>query len=348
MHSSGRGDFAGNLEEVPFPPGGTTTWATACRTRSQTDGYYVHKIPLSYSLLSTSQGSNNVGAFTAAGATYLINSASGAVYGLAADGPVAISANGQEHYPVYNNNAQITAEKCEVDSCNQHVGQGGGPAHLHGDPFGTYCMYSNASYVDSVNGHPPQTGWSFDGPSIYGRYLSTTALGQSVPLDDCGGHAHGSYEYHYHAQVTTETTSSGIPSNFGVAAGQSYPSFSGGVYKCYKADISVGAQPYFFVSDKTNQALYQPCCSGTQKYVAAGITLATTASSPQPAPSGCSASKTLAAWLITVIVVSSVVFVALVAFAVWWFKFRVASDSVVDASVSGNDMEMSEKRQETA
>jgi hypothetical protein len=33
---------------------------------------------------------------------------------------------------------------CEVDACNEHVGQGAGQPHLHGDPFheidGT-CMY---------------------------------------------------------------------------------------------------------------------------------------------------------------------------------------------------------------
>jgi hypothetical protein len=58
------------------------------------------------------------------------------------------------------------------------VGQGGGAPHLHGDPFGSYpgmCLYSKANY-SSLSAHPPQIGWSRDGYSIYGRYLSRCAV----------------------------------------------------------------------------------------------------------------------------------------------------------------------------
>jgi hypothetical protein len=96
---TGKGDFNGNLDAVPYPPGGTVNGA-ACRTRTQSEGYYITKIPLSYTLLSTASGTNNVAAFQAAGATYLQHATSGAVYGLAADGPVALSAAGQQIYPV--------------------------------------------------------------------------------------------------------------------------------------------------------------------------------------------------------------------------------------------------------
>ncbi len=123
-------------------------------------------------------------------------------------GAVAFTSDGQEIYPLYNNRAEVTLEACEVDSCNQHVGGGGGAAHLHGDPFGSWCTYSEANY-SSLDAHPPQIGWSLDGPSIYGRHLSTNAPGYNVALDDCGGHDHGTYGYHYHAQVYTEVTDSG-------------------------------------------------------------------------------------------------------------------------------------------
>ena len=33
--------------------------------------------------------------------------------------------------------------KCEVDACNEHVGQGGGQPHFHGDSFG--CQYTAAA-----------------------------------------------------------------------------------------------------------------------------------------------------------------------------------------------------------
>ena len=45
---------------------------------------------------------------------------------------------------------------------------------------------------------------------VYGRYLSTSAPGYSVALDDCGGHVHDSYGYHYHAQVLNITSSAAL------------------------------------------------------------------------------------------------------------------------------------------
>lgn len=303
IHSTGLGNFEGNLDEIPFPPGGTSTWGTGCRTRSQYQGYKITKIPLTFTLLPTSTGTNNVATYQSAGAEYLKNT--NVVYGLAADGPIALSVNGQEHFPVFNNNAQITAEKCEVDSCNQHVGQGGGPAHLHGDPYGPHCMYDHGDYVGGNTSHPPVTGWGLDGPLIYGRYLDATAPGASVVLDDCGGHIHDAFPYHYHAQVTSEMTDAGIPQSFGIAGGQSYPSFSGGVYKCFKADIS--KQSAFFKDFSADATNYQPCCDGTQAYVAPGITLSTVASAAQAAPAGCNPTRTLAAWIILTIVVAIVV-----------------------------------------
>ena len=54
-------------------------------------------------------------------------------------------------FPIYNNRAVYTPQQCEVDSCNEHVGQGGGQPHLHGDPFGdeapTKCLYGPSNYT---------------------------------------------------------------------------------------------------------------------------------------------------------------------------------------------------------
>ena len=183
---------------------------------------------------------------------------------------------------------------------------------MHGDSFGPYCMYSNTSYRNGLRGHPPQTGWSMDGPALYGRYLSESAPGYNVSLDDCGGHTHDSYDYHYHAQITTEITNSGIPSNFGVPAGLAYASFSAGVYKCYRADLSSQAG-YFNHNDLT---LVQPCCESPQAYLAPGITLTTTAGSPAGPPSSCNAQSGMKSWLILVIVASCVLPVLLVAIAI--------------------------------
>lgn len=97
---------------------------------------------------------------------------------------VGMAVNGQSIFPVWNNRGLYTPSLCEVDSCQEHVGQGGGQPHFHGDPFGdedstsgapTRCLYGPSNYtsVDGVGGdtaaHPPVIGFAFDGHLIYGR-----------------------------------------------------------------------------------------------------------------------------------------------------------------------------------
>jgi hypothetical protein len=72
--SSGKGDFKGNLDEIPFPPGGSSTWGTACRTRTQSAGWYSTKIPLKYTLLPSAVSTNNVAVFKANNAEHLVAS----------------------------------------------------------------------------------------------------------------------------------------------------------------------------------------------------------------------------------------------------------------------------------
>ena len=110
-------------------------------------------------------------------------------YALPSDAGIGISVTGQSIYPLYSNTLQITLESCEVDSCNEHVGQGGGQPHLHGDPFSATagkCLYSAENYTDSsgtqdLTVHPPVIGFSYDGPLIYGRYTSPTTRPGSAP-----------------------------------------------------------------------------------------------------------------------------------------------------------------------
>ena len=242
-------------------------------------------------------------------------------------GAIGISVAGQEIFPVFNNLATLAPQKCEVDTCNevrlisylslicypiydrtysiyilstifclclclclhftnQHVGGGGGQPHLHGDPFGSWCLYSARNYSRS-DVHPPQIGWAFDGMSIYGRHLSVDNIGYTIILDDCGGHIHDIYGYHYHAQVITALTDNGAVK--GQINGQPYYASTTGPYQCLKGDISKITN-YFggllvshtsVLPDTTTSM-----CSGTTNYyTASGIVL------PYSTPSSASPSQ---------------------------------------------------------
>jgi hypothetical protein len=130
-----------------------------------------------------------------------------------------------------------------------------------------------------------------DGYSIFGRYLDSTAPGQSVPLDDCGGHSHagGPTEYHYHAQLLEASGPDG-----------SFVAYIAGPYNCWKGDIAkvtnfwdtsakptattgYGAQR---LTSRSDYAQIQPCCGTSQYYAVDGITITgTTAAQPSPTPS---------------------------------------------------------------
>jgi hypothetical protein len=150
---------------------------------------------------------------------------------------------------------------------------------LQGDPFGKWCLYSEANYT-SLDSHPPLIGWSLDGPPIYGRYLHVNAPGYNIALDDCGGHAHGSLPYHYHAQVITAYTDAGCTER-SVPVGTPYAAYPPGVNKCWKGNIS--AIPDFW--SPRNSIHSRPCCGMTEYYVQTGVTLNTAAAAPAPGPS---------------------------------------------------------------
>jgi hypothetical protein len=117
----------------------------------------LYKIPLYPTALSTATNVNNVpGGFLGVGDVvggYLSDNNN--IYGMPTRGAMGVSIGGQDIYPVWNNRATATPQWCEVDTCNEHVGGGGGQPHLHGDPFGSWCLYSAANYSSSTV-HPPQ------------------------------------------------------------------------------------------------------------------------------------------------------------------------------------------------
>lgn len=314
-----------------YPPGGTSP--SGCRTRAASVGamkMQTNRVYLSPTLLSTAAATNNINVasiFTgAAGSdTSYMLSPTNVVYGLPTRGPVGTTIAGQEVYPVFNNRGLLTPENCEVDGCNQHVGGGGGPPHLHGDPFGPGCLYTAANY-SSLTAHPPLIAFNLDGYSTYGRHLSTLAPGYSDALDVCGGHSHGAYGYHYHTQVLRAQTS-GYGSNGNNNAGTDYPLMTPGVYQCFRGDLS--ADPNLNVASRTVSI---PCCSSTNKYVKAGFTYSPSAgggsSSGSTAATASVSSNTAA---IVGGVVGGLVGLAIIITLVWWFACKTVAPNVPPA-----------------
>lgn len=206
-----------------------------------------------------------------------------------------MAVNGQSIFPVYNNNAGYTPDKCEVDSCQEHVGQGGGQPHFHGDPFGDEdsdspspdtCLYGPSDYTNGPAGHPPVIGFAFDGHLIYGRYLDNTAPGFAAPLlDECGGHSHTEADvdengrslqiYHYHTQVFDRTCQSGSM----CAEGETFKVSTTGPYKCFKANLAAtvteGSSALLAATAsadyKTKDEMSYRCCGMTDYFMQTGV-----------------------------------------------------------------------------
>ena len=152
--------------------------------------------------------------------------------------------------------------------------QGGGQPHLHGDPFhstdGT-CLYGPANYT-SDSAHPPLWGFSLDGYNIYGRHLSANNEGYSMALDDCGGHTHGAYGYHYHSQVITAYASTGAQR--GVTTGAAYAVFPPGVFKCWRVHAAAPSAEHTQSLKRASTHTRARACPDTSQYFHAFIALA--------------------------------------------------------------------------
>ena len=261
VHSDLTGGFTPWLADIPNPPGGgedhdrtdQTDTGIFCQTGMESlyEEYGIYKFPLATNPLATDDYTNNLNLESFPNGCHRNNPGShmceragaGHDWGHPVRGPVGLTISGMEIFPVYNNMGYLEPQKCEVDSCNAHVGAGGGQTHIHGDPYGAWCMYDIDNYT-STNHHPPQIGWIFDGHGTFGRYLSPSSLGFDVPLDGCGGHDHDDIGYHYHAVAMEAVTDNGRynpPSptydDF-IAQGMPYIFTTPGPYVCLKGDIS--------------------------------------------------------------------------------------------------------------
>jgi hypothetical protein len=192
-------------------------------------------------------------------------------FGIPSASNVGTTITGQSLFPVFNNNGGYTPEKCEVDSCQSHVGQGGGPPHIHGDPFGATCLYSISNY-STLDVHPPLIGFAVDGYLIYGRHMSPTAVGASTVLDLCGGHDHDSMGYHYHTQVLMMTSGS-TGGNNAITKGLPYPISTTGPYFCFKGDLLATDSYWGSIRGPINDQKTQMCTGMTNYYLQQGFLL---------------------------------------------------------------------------
>ncbi len=239
------------VKDIPNPPG-----TNGCLLRSITKQSQTYKIPLKPKLLA--DGKKNV-------------LPSWPNHGIPMAGAIGVAKNGVPIYPSLDASDKDIWTACEADLCNAH-GREGADYHYHGDPYGPGCLYTEK---DIKNNHPGLIGFSIDGYSIYGRYTKASLAGESVALDDCGGHSHGSFGYHYHTQV--EETAS-------------FTKFWMGPKLCWKGDIltipkfwdkqnrqaeydNSKTRPPFTITDRNDVEEIKPCCQSTKGYLNVGIIL---------------------------------------------------------------------------
>lgn len=281
IHTLGQPNHATNLAGVPHPPGGgDKPYPQDCVTRSFVPQSQTFKIPLHYTLLADGRKNKVEGE--------LPNEV------LPMSGAIGVMINGMPIYPNDDNMGLTIQDACEADRCMAHVGRGA-DYHYHGDPYGHTCLYTEDNYTGS---HPMLIGWGSDGPAVYGRYTDTTQEGRDVPLDDCGGHTHTTFVYHYHPNLVKRKHSSG----------ETYEAPMISPLNCWKGNISqisnfwmdpsqwrtfvdnVGktenpgaptqlnydnskTNPPYTPSARSDAAEISPCCSSTEYYTAPGIEL---------------------------------------------------------------------------
>jgi hypothetical protein len=294
LATNGVPSHTSGLQYIPRPPGSSgVSYESACVTRSYHEQIAYFKVPLYPRKLPTASATNNMEAFV--GQTDPPGFSS---HGLPESGAASVTVSGQSMFPVYNNEEAYTPEKCEIDKCSAHAGQGF-DYHYHGDPFDPTpgkCMYSPDDYGTDLTAHPPLIAWGLDGYKTFGRHLSNETVGWTVALDVCGGHEHNDtdgtvLDYHYHSQVLNLTSDS----NSINGVGRQYYAYVGGVHQCWRGNIS-GLN--FFNNDVAfeSRADFQdlrPCCGMTEYYTASGYTInGAAASSPTSSPTSLSTTGT--------------------------------------------------------
>ena len=293
------GHWTPNLNDVPNPPGTTVGGVGYC-TGELTMTVGIARttfFPLDIVDLPTGVSTNNIhlfdGSTTIGGNTGPITnrdsskSIGATAYGLPNGAGVGTMVNGIANWVTQNDQGEWSEGVCEVDSCNQHVGQGGGQPHAHGDMFADThtCLYGTSNYSSGVNGHPPVIGFANDGHLIYGRYLSNSAPGFGAPLlDQCGGHKHDvttdvdehglnlHNNYHYHTQVFDAVCGARDRCTSGVR----YTASSTGPLFCYRANLtaSEGSAALLGATSRygaTQTQMNYRCCGMTDYYMLNGV-----------------------------------------------------------------------------
>ena len=211
-------DRPNRLLDVPVPPGdGSGSYASASVTRDATLQTFLHKIPLKDYGEVSSVTDNTLSISLATEAS----NSNFTVYSHASISTIGLAVDGVQIYPVYNNTLLPAVEKAEITSSGIHVGQGMG-LHWHGDGHGALGnglnLYNLPDYVGFM--HPPLIGFGLDGVALYGKYESSYDYmdgyteDTTYALDTFGGHDHGDYNYHYHAQgIANGDENSGCSSN---------------------------------------------------------------------------------------------------------------------------------------
>jgi hypothetical protein len=197
-----------HLWDIPRPPGdGTpgTQYPEQQVTRNALTMAYFVRIPMrDYGRIGGLQDntlSDNLAGDVGETDLTAYNYASVSATGVALDGVVV--------YPSLNNTLAFAQSAGEISRFGHHSGRGLG-VHYHADSYGAdgdlLNLYSGHDYTGS---HPPVVTLGFDGVAGYGRYLDSldAMAGADIALDEFGGHEHGDYGYHYHAESLSMTAS---------------------------------------------------------------------------------------------------------------------------------------------
>ena len=197
-----------HLWDVPRPPGdgiaGTTYSEQEVTRNAGTQGYFA-KIPMKdygeVATLTENTMVNDLASDSPESTDFThLNYTSTSATGIAIDGVVV--------YPTLNNTLRFAVAAGELSSIGVHSGRGLG-VHYHADAHGAtgngLNLYNATDYVG--RSHPPIISFGFDGIAGYGKYIDTESDGASQTLDDWGGHEHGVYGYHYHAETVATTAS---------------------------------------------------------------------------------------------------------------------------------------------
>ncbi len=119
------------------------------------DKMFAHRYALNFVELSTATNQNNISPVNNFGdtedTTYVSNT-DGKYYNYVVALPrkdIGVTVSGSDIFPT-KDRAAIIPEECTSASCTEHIGADGGMPHVHGDPFGKNCMYSQEDYKNSA------------------------------------------------------------------------------------------------------------------------------------------------------------------------------------------------------